>query len=157
MQLNCSQFWSWFSWSYVRYCSIFWYCTIKKERIESICLAMQYSAHGRGHTCTSEENFQLEQATTQYKSHYPSSRIICNCLQQSCTCNVTNNDTWAFMWNMVQMLPLYNLLLCTRFLSADEVSKTVPASMIYAHRTKRGKKKLRENSWLGRERKIRKT
>lgn len=39
---------------------------------------------------------------------------------------------------MVQMLPLYHVLLCTRFLSAYEVNKAVPALMIYAHRTKRG-------------------
>lgn len=49
------------------------------------------------------------------------------------------------MWNTVQMLPLYCVLLCTRFLSADEVNKAVPAVMIYAHRTKRKKKKLRQN------------
>lgn len=61
---------------------------------------------------------------------------------------------------MVQMLPPYHELLCTRLLSADEVNQKVPAMVIYAHRTKREKKKkkqLRENSRLEGERKILKT
>lgn len=58
---------------------------------------------------------------------------------------------------MVQMLPPYHELLCTRLLSADEVNKKVPAVMIYTHRTNEKKKELRENPRLEVERKILKT
>lgn len=45
---------------------------------------------------------------------------------------------------MVQMLPPYHELLCTRLLSADEVNKKVPAMKIYAHKTKT---KTKPKSW----------